>query len=306
MNCLEKMMDKTKPGLVQYFVSNFQDDKKNQITVKKHKNRNEYLKVENYWVRNFGKEDVDKRDLNILYDEKEYKQIIANEINNNNLEHTNVASENFVFDNMIIVSDGYNFEQHKESIPNLPENTCIITVNQAFRLWQSTVYPEYYLICNTSESAMSVLPTKIFPKLFASKRTYSTFVKRYKNIIYFYDPVPDFTYQSPYTKESELLIDDYRNPICACLGLAYSLRVSRIFLAYCSHAYKEHRDGTELLEEGIYQYPQQKLADKIVDGNLFWYSVNMPSVEIFHTGIRKSFLYGKYLEKEEFKETILS
>ena len=102
------------------------------------------------------------------------------------------------------------------------------------------------------------------------------------------------------------MIDDYRNPICAALGIAFNLRVSRIFLAYCSHAYKEHRDGTQKIGEGIFQYPQQKLADKIVDANIFWYSVNMPEVEIYHTGIINSFRYAKYLEKDLFKEMILS
>jgi hypothetical protein len=306
MNCLENKMQNFKPGLTQYFVSNFIDDKKDQIIIKRHKNRNEYFKVDNYWVRNFGKEHVEIRDLNNFYEDTEYKQLISNEVNNAKLDFANISSENFTFENIVVVSDGFNFDEHQETIVELPTGTCIITVNQALRLWKSSAYPEYYLICNTSDSAMSVLPNKIFPKLFASRRTYGNFVKRYKNIGYFYDPVPDFTYQSPFSKESALLIDDYRNPICAALGIAFNLRVSRIFLAYCSHAYKEHRDGTQKIGEGIFQYPQQKLADKIVDANIFWYSVNMPEVEIYHTGIINSFRYAKYLEKDLFKEMILS
>lgn len=304
MNYLVRKMQTNKPGLLQYFVSNLYDNNKRMITVKKHKNRNEYFKVEDYWVRNFAKEDVDKRDLNKLYDDAEYKEIVLNEVRNNKLNHPNLASENLAYDSMLIVSDGYNFDEHKDSILEVSDSTCVISVNQALRLWKSAVFPQYYLACNTTQSAMSLLPTKIFPKLIASKRTYHDFVKKYKNVVYYYDPVPDFTYQSPFTKDSLLLVDDYRNPICAAIGVAYHLRVSKIFLAYCSHAFKEHRDGTVKVAENTYQYPQQQLADQLVDASLFWYSIDMPNVEIYHTGIKKSFIYAKYLEKDDFTENL--
>ena len=298
-------MEVEKPRIMQKFVPNTLDDSRIPVTIKVHKNRNEYIKVDDYWIRNFGKPDVDIRDLNNLYDKDDLKNIVANEIRNTKFNHPEIANETFSFNKVLIVSDGFNFHQHKDVFPELSEDTCVIAVNQALRLWQSIVFPEYYLICNTTDAAMSYLPKKQFPKLIASRRTYHNFVKNYRNIIYLYDPSPDFTYQSPYTKEALLLVDDYRNPICAAIGLAYFMKASKIFLAYCSHAYKEPRDGTEKLEEGIYQYPQQRLGDKIVDGNLLWYRENFPDVSIYHTGIKNSFMFAKYLSSSEFTDKLI-
>jgi hypothetical protein len=205
---------------------------------------------------------------------------------------------------MIIVSDGYGFEQHRDIFNVMPENTALITVNQALRLWNAVVFPNFYLIANSGENSMSLLPEKRFPQLIASKRTYHQYLCNYRNVVYFYDPVPDYSYQSPSVKESLMLVDDYRNPIAACIGLAYAFKIRNLYLAYCSHAFKEHRAGTSELQSGVFQYPQQKLADEIVDANLFWFKANIPQIQIFHTGLKNSFKFARYLDKELFQKAL--
>lgn len=298
------MNNKDKIGIITTEVANFLTNEKVKVTVKKHANRNEYFKVDNLWVRNFAKKHVKPIDLNNLYEEKDIKELIDNEIRNNKLNLPSIGNEDLSFDKMIIVSDGFNFQEHAEIFNLLPENCCIITTNQALRLWKAIVFPTFYLILNSNEQAMTLLPDKVFPKLISSRRSYHQFLCNYKNIIYFYDPVPDSYYQSFLTKESILLVDDYRNPICAAINLASYFKVSKLYLAFCSHAFKEYRDGTTKIDDGIYQYPQQRLADKIVDANLFWYKASNPNIQIYHTGVKNSFMFARYLPKDLFHKAL--
>lgn len=303
-SCWEKKMRNEKYGIVSLEVKNFLSDQKTKLVIKKHPNRNEYLKVENIWVRNFAKKHVDPKDLNTLYDASDIKDLVENEIINNKLNHPNIANEATTFSKMIIVSDGYNFSEHADIFKIMPEDTCLVTVNQALKLWNASIFPNYYLVLNTGENAMPLFPDRLYPRLIASRRIYHDFLTYYKNVIYFYDPVPDTYYQSQMAKESLLLVDDYRNPICACIGLANYFKVDKLYLAFCSHAFKEYRDGTIKLGDGLYQYPQQRLADQVVDGNLFWLNATKPNMQIYHTGIKNSFMFSRYLSKDLFQKAL--
>jgi hypothetical protein len=297
-------MNSSKVGVRTFDVANYLTEDKVQIVIKKHANRNEYFKVDNYWVRNFNRQHVAATDINVLYTEEETKELISNEVRNAKLNLPNIADEALSYKKLIVVSDGYDFNQHAEIFKKLSPDTCMITVNQAQRLWSTTAFPTFYLSVTTGENAASFLSEKQFPKLIASRRTNHHFLCHYKNLIYFYDPVPDETYQSRCAKESLLLIDDYRNPICACVGLANHFKVRSLYLAFCSHAFTEERPGTVKIEDGIYQYPQQVLADKLVDANLFWLKAANPAIQIYHTGIKKSFMFARYLEKDLFQKAL--
>lgn len=280
------------------------DTKSYKLVFKKHKNKNEYVQVENIWIRNmFGK--IGKPvDINHFYDEYELKDVLDNEVKNTKMNLLNVEPEMYDCDDVLIVSDGFGFNELKK-IEKIKQKICIIAVNHAARFWSSPTYPNFMLINHPKSDAMSFLPNMIFPRLIASRRTHNQFLKSYKNSILLYDPVPEESYQSIISSEANLHIDDYRNPICAAIGIAKILQAKNIYLAFCSSAYTENRPGTNYIEEGIYQYPIQSLADKIVDANLFWYKFANRATKIFHTGYEKSFKFSKYLKLEDFSKELI-
>jgi hypothetical protein len=125
------------------------------------------------------------------------------------------------------------------------------------------------------------------------------------NIIYFYDPVPQEEYSSPIFKENQTMVDDYRNPVCAAIALAHKYRLGNIYLASCSSAYTESRFGTNEIEDGLHQYPQQKLGDDIIDANLFWYKFSNKYSKIYHTGIENSYQFSTYLQTDDFIKALI-
>jgi hypothetical protein len=274
------------------------------VTVRRSSNSNEYLKVGNYWIRNFGGTSLNPLDINKLHVEKEIEDIINNEINNTKLRHPVIDSETIRGRDMLIVSDGYGFENHK-LFDKLRKDICVVTVNHAARFWECSRFPNFFLMNNPTENAMSCLPTRNFPRLLSSRRTCHRFLQSYNNITYFYDPVPQEDYSSPIFKESQTLVDDYRNPVCAAISLAHKYQIGNIYLAFCSNAYTENRDGTEEVSKGLYQYPAQKTGDEIIDGNLFWYNFSNNYTKIFHTGIENSFQFSTYLQIDDFIKALI-
>lgn len=280
------------------------DSKSYQLIFKKHKNKNEYLQVENFWIRNMFGKTGKPVDINKLYNEYELKEILDNEVRNSKMNFLTVEPDIFECDDVLIVSDGFGFDQLKD-IEKIRQNVCIISINHATRFWSSPTYPNFMLINHPKSDAMSFLPNKIFPRLLASRRTYTQFLKSYKNHVLLYDPVPEEYYQSIISAESIIHIDDYRNPVCGAIGFAKLLQAKNIYLAFCSSAYRESRPGTTQVEEGIHQYPLQITADKIVDANLFWYKFANRSAKIFHCGYEKSFKFSKYLKFDEFVRELI-
>ena len=275
------------------------------LTFKKHKNTNEYLRVGNYWIRNFSGESLRPIDINNFYYNIPLQNIIDNEMRNGNLRHPQLEPEIFSkYTNLLIVSDGLGFYDNHELFKSINSSTCVITVNQAARFWNASIFPDYFLVNNPDDSCLVGLPIKRFPKLIASRKTSHSFLQKYKNIVCMYDAVPDDYYESHISKNSEHRLDDYRNPICAAISLANKFFHGNIFLAFCSSAYKEQREGTVEIEPGVYQYPPQKTADEIIDGNLFWYRAGHMQSKIFHTGIKNSYKFSKYVEPAVMAEII--
>ena len=69
----------------------------------------------------------------------------------------------------------------------------------------------------------------------------------------------------------------------------------------CSEGYKENKNGS-ILKNEVYQYPQQILADQIVDANIFWIKKNNPEINVNYFGINKSFKFARYISEDELKE----
>lgn len=274
------------------------------LTLKKEKNQNEYLKVENFWVRNFVTPSIKDVDLNNLYYDIDLNEIILNEMNNTRLKNATLESAIFSkYRNFVIVSDGYGFDDHVK-FDNLRSDVCLILVNQAARLWSCRRMPDFLIVNNPTKTCMTNMPVRFFPQLIASRKTYHDFVRAYPNTLYFYDAVPDSYYQTIMNGSSELHIDDYRNSICAAIGLIYKLGFGNVFMAFCSHAYKEKRAAMEQVDDGLYNYPQQQVADKLIDGNLFFYKFGRQTTNIFHVGYKKSYKFSKYLHIDDMVELL--
>ena len=115
------------------------DDTEVKLTFKKHANLNEYLRVGNYWVRNFASQSVKPQDINNFYYDMDVRDIISNEIKNSNLRLGALDISLFSkFRRWLIVSDGYGYENHK-LLENVGQDVCVIVVNQAARFWKSYV-----------------------------------------------------------------------------------------------------------------------------------------------------------------------
>lgn len=275
------------------------------LTFRKHPNQNEYLKCENYWIRNFAGTNVNPVDVNKFFRQEEVSYLVDNEVRNSNHRYPVLEPELFNrFKDVLIVGDGLGFDQHKLFKMARP-NLCCITVNSAARFWQASLPIEFLIVNNPSSTAMNGLPIRNHPKLIANRKTHYPFIKNYKNIIYLYDSVADEEYQTSMSKNSDLHLDDYRNPICAAISLAHKYCKGNLYLAFCSSGYPEEKDGAIKVDENFYQYPAQKTADSIVDGNLFWYNFANRDSKIFHTGIKNTLKFSKYLDVNDFIESIL-
>jgi hypothetical protein len=280
-----------------------QNNEELKILVKKHKNRNEYIKVENYWIRNFNDPDVKPIDVNSFFSEDEHQKILKNEIQNAKLGFPLISKDITNFENLIVFSDGYKFSEHK-IIKSLRPNVGILVLNHAMRFWESNVFPNFMLMNNTTNFSMSCMPMGNSPQLIASRRTWTPFLRSYQNNVYVYDPTPDDYFQSIASKDSLAFLDEYRNPICAAISFASYLNVKNLFLAFCGQAYSEARPGTIKIAENAYQYPQQRLADSIIDMNLFWYKFGNKNRQIFYTGLENSYKFARYLKEDDFLKAI--
>ncbi len=244
--------------------------------IKKNKDGNEYLLANGVWVRNFTK---NKRpiDINNLSDTKDYNLLINNEMKNQTLGLPSIDSQPLEAQNVIIVSDGYKFDEKQELLCDLPSNIFIFAVNKALKKWRihtnngNKKNINAYIVNNPYENCNSYFSRsmKYFPSCVLSARTNSDFAENYPGLKYEYIPTPSLNFSSN-RKAISWYLDDYRNPICAAIGLAYRAKVRKLLLFCCDDLFEDERDGAILLKNGLWQYPQQSMSHSIIDANLHW------------------------------------
>lgn len=282
---------------------NNSNNEKESISVKTTKDRNEYSLADSIWVRNFAREDTKPLDINDLYTNDEIRICIENEVRNSKIIVPNISTENFDFKSVVIISNGYGFrENHKklvESINNY-DGRQVLSVNNTIISWNATKYPNFYLTNSFNKpSSMNFLP-----RLICSQRMDYDFLKNYRNNKFVYSPTPNYKFSSPNSIDETCFIDEYRNPICASISCSHKFRASRIFLAFCSEGYETKKEGMIDVGDGIFMYPQQILANNIINHMIFWYRYSNPSVKIFYTGNKNSFSFAKYLRVDDFIEAV--
>lgn len=243
-----------------------------KIIIKKHVNKNHYLLTpEGYWVRDFTKK-VFPQDINNLITDQEFNIFAENELTIKTMNIANIDNEFIRKDKVVIVSDGHQFESKKHLLKKLPRDVVVIGTNRSLAKWSHDIRMDYFLINNPYKEAMSCLPNiNYIPKCIVSCRTYPNFIKFYrkiKGVLFKYVPTKIKKYGS--INESAYYVDDYRNPICASINLAYRWGVKKLMLFCCDDVFSGERQGSIKVKDDFYMYPQHKISHSFIDGCMYW------------------------------------
>jgi len=245
--------------------------------IKPHSTNNEYIRAGDLWVRNFDK-NVKPLSLNYMFTKEDYQEVFSN--TSRNVKYPQVSDELLIFDKIVIVSDGFNFSKIHHDMQDFPKDVAILTTNGALRFWE-LMSPKIdaenrrsingYIANNPYKECLRYLPKKdiqYYPTCLASSRTNHEFLNKYKGDVYVYEPSPEDSFGT--SRKSGYYIDDYRNPICAAIGLAYQFKVKKLMLMCCDDSFEKERDFAVQLDNGLWSYPQHLRSQEIIDANLYW------------------------------------
>lgn len=241
--------------------------------VKRHKNGNEYVLVAgNIWIRNFAKA-APFIDINELTSASDRKILIENQLKNQSTATMQLDVDSLFRPNICIVSDGWKFSEKQKLLKSLPGDVTIIGTNKSLAKWDLKLGKtmSYYVVNNPYEACMSFLPSthRYFPPCVSSIRTYPNFIESYHGEKFMYVP----TFEEGFSQKVHMAtcrLDDYRNPICAAISLAYRMKASKILLFCCDDSFADERPGVERLANGLWTYPQHLRSHAVIEGNLHW------------------------------------
>ena len=273
------------------------------MRIKKTKDRNEFINADGIWVRNFRKEGTPFIDINKMLDKEDFSFVLQNEIQNKTLSITQIDEEEIRFRKIIIVSDGYDFENKYKILKNLPDDVGIFAVNGSLSKWKLHLEEKpkainIYIANNPYSDCLNYLPreTKYFPVCVASTRTNNDFVKKYQGRLYLYQPCQQIGFNK--YKPSKYCIDDYRNPICASIGLAARFNVEKLMLFCCDDSFADERPAAIKLKNGLWTYPQQLKSQKIIDANLYWLK-HEQEIEVADHSSCSEYVNAEYIISED-------
>jgi hypothetical protein len=276
-----------------------------QPRIKKSRDGNQYLLTpEGVWVRDFTKTNVVSIDLNDTIQRSDHFLFLENETKNKMLRMPWVDSEKFFFPKVVIVNDGYDFERRQSLLENLPKDWTIFAVNGALQKWSvKSRSINWYVVNNPYADCLKFLPRRRMnlPKCIASSRTNHKFLAAYETNKYRYYPVNETSYASLGVKEVSWQVDDYRNPICASINLAYRFGAESIFLFCCDDSFDAERPGSVSLENGLHTYPQHIKLGGIVDGMFHWLK-NHPHYDfhLYDFSSSKKYSNAEYIQGKDF------
>lgn len=246
----------------------------------KKKNYNEYrILDEEVWVRNFTLPESPPVDQNEdMYTPDDLSLCLLNETQNYKMRLPQIGAEQIKYDKVVIISDGYNFNKKKEVLMSLPRDVAIIGTNNVLNWWTigRRSRPMTYYICNNPYTqCMRFLPKNkmYYPPCIASVRTNASFIREYlqkMGLIYLYTPVSTKNYSGLNHGTTRYAVDDYRNPVCAAISLAYRFGVKKLLLFCHDDCFAENRPAAILAENNLWAYPQQQIANHIIDAQLSW------------------------------------
>lgn len=247
------------------------------MRIKKFKN-NEYIFSDGIWIRNMCKDSV-PLDINQL-GKNDLQLFLHNECENIRVPSLHMDEYNpFVIENAIICSDGYKWKEKQKILGELSNNLVkVIGVNGSLAKWEMVGEKAeikrtmtFYLVNNPYPECMRYLPKrhKYYPHLVASTKTNPNFIKEYRSDPFFYKSSQDLNY-SGIGPDNCIRLDDYRNPICAAVSFAWSKGARKIALLCCDESFEDERPGAIKMKNGLYQYPQQIIAQNVIDSQFYW------------------------------------
>lgn len=278
--------------------------------IKSYEDGNQHIRTPHgMWVRNFtNNNNYQYKDLNKTYKKSDYFTFLKNEVQNSMQRFTWIEHENFSHDTIVIVSDGFDFSKKQHLLERIPNNVTLIGVLGSLAKWTIKRPLDYYLVNNPYETCMKYFNRRMrnMPKCIASLKTDSNFLMNYRGLVFKYLSVYEDEYRSKYVKEVELQIDDYRNPICAALHFSFKFGASKIILFCCDDSFQGERPGSEKLENGLHQYPQQQIAHELIDAKMFWLNkMKYQEIEVFDHSSGATYQNATYIESEDFEKLFI-
>ena len=271
---------------------------------KKHNNKYLLSKTGVSWVRDFTTKNVAKIDINNHTSNTDATLFLRNEIANYRQMNGTLENSRIIHPNIVIVSDGYNWEKGQEILAELPyKEVAIIGVNKSLAKWkmvgeQTKVKRamNFYVVNNPFEECMRFLPKHGYtPNCIASLRTNPKFAREYNGQTFFYATSNDKYFSSQI--KLDVTIDDYRNPVCAAIQLAYLFGVQKLLLFCCDDSFDENKPGSSRLKNGLWTYPQQFISQHIIDANLYW--LKKQNVRIGDCSMGIKYDSADYIETEQ-------
>lgn len=234
------------------------------------RSRNRYLRTaDGLWVRDLTAA-APAVDINPLTAPADRELLVANEVANSSGKWQ--TFEPRFSRHVCVVSDGHGFDGHRDLLEGLPPHVTIVGVNRSLARWKVPGRAmSHYLATSPYDEALGGLPTahRYFPPCLASVRTCPQFLRRYRGQVHLYRPAREEGFGgSP--RGSLPVLDEYRNPVCAAVSLAYLLGATKILLFCCDDSFADERPGAERLPNGLWSYPQHRIPHGLVDGMLHW------------------------------------
>lgn len=270
------------------------------MLIKNHVNKNEYcLSRSGHWVRNFTKPIIKPVDINDITPLNDIKLILENEFKNGLKKYQTL--EEGVHDKVVIIGDGYAFEESVKAIEELPPDVIVMGVNKSFAKWESQRRLNYYVVNNPYQECLYYYPQiiKTWPRCLASTRTNAHFLEVYKGSLYTYSPTTGDSYSGPCQATTNNLIDDYRNAICAAVVLSYKFKVKKLVLMSTLEMYESERPGTGKVNDDLWIYPQQKMAHHLIDANLYW--MQKAKINVGYTNSGLDYEFATYIKVADLK-----
>jgi hypothetical protein len=262
------------------------------MIIKKHKNKNSYIITDGVYVRDFTTYGTSSIDVNKSLNNVDQELLIDNSLENYSHKYPSIDNEDIFHSDIVIVSDGYNFKEKQDILAKLSKKIIIIAVNGALKEWRLVGENaalkrviDYYLVNNPYVECMQFMPSRhrYYPKCICSIKTNPKFLKEYQGLKYIYSPTENEMYSGA-DVSPQYRIDDYRNPVCAAIGLAYRFHARKILLFCCDGAFDYEKPTAVKLDNELWQYPQHELSQKIIDANCYWLKTQKIEIADYSSG----------------------
>jgi hypothetical protein len=272
------------------------------MRIKKHPTGNQYLLTKHgVWVRDFLSP-VAPLDINNLATQADFSTFFENEVINERNDVATLDLGSIKFNSAVIVSDGFKFKDKLSLLANLPSNIAVIATNRTLVKWNIDRKIDFFLVNNPYRECMNFMPShRYYPRCVVSTRTHPKFIETYKErggVVLSYLPTPEANYSSPCRTVN---LDDYRNPICASIHLAYRLGVTKLLFFCCDDSFDSERPAAIRLENNLWTYPQHLISHGLIDGMCYWYGSGgkRPGIKIGNHSSGPFYDNAPYIQEEE-------